>query len=131
MATKGGASNGCATIGGWLILGGAIFGIATCVGNQHGWDRHSYPISVPFWSGPSYKEIREKLKESGWTNIEDIDRLPPVESTGDHKTRKGTQLYPVRLKTKMLDANPALTTINLYFYRDDFGELRWYMDERE
>jgi hypothetical protein len=116
---------------GFVMFVAVIVGIIFYAGSNHGWDRHSFFITVPFWSGPSEKEIRAKLGESGWTNIEDIDRRPAVESGGDHKTRKGTQLYPARIKTNVPNSNPASVTLDVYFYRDDFGELRWYVDEHE
>lgn len=119
------------TLGGIGVFTAVVIGVVLYMGANHGWDRHSYPITVPFFSGPSDKEIRTKLGESSWTDIENIDRRPAVESGGDHKTRKGTQLYPARIKTNVLNSNPASVTLDVYFYRDDFGELRWYVDEHE
>lgn len=129
MATN--KSSAGESLAGFGLVTAGIIGFILYMGANHGWDRHSFPITVPFFSGPSDKEIRAKLGESGWTDIEDIDRRLGVESGGDHNTRKGTQLYPARIKIKVPNANPASVALDVYFYRDDFGELRWYVYEHE
>lgn len=121
-----GKSSAGESLGGCGLIAAIIVGVILYAGAHHGWDRHSFFITVPFWSGPSEKEMREKLSESGWINIEEIDRRPAIESAGDHKTRKGTQLYPVRIKIKAPNANATPLTADFYFYRDDFDELRWF-----
>ena len=97
------------------------------MGVRHGWDRYSFFVPVPFFSGPSNAEIQTKLMQDGMSEVQAIDRWPGSESSGDQNSRKGTRLYPVRVRAKTSAGLASGAALDLYFYKDDFGELRWYV----
>jgi hypothetical protein len=112
------------------FLAGAILvlGFVLYMGFHHGWDKHSWFVPMPFWSGPSDKQIQTKLANDGWPGAEIVDRWSGVESGGDHNIRKGTWLYPVRVKAKADPKSPPVP-LDLYVYIDDFGQPQWYFHE--
>ena len=111
------------------LVVGLVAAIACVIfmGVRHGWDRHSYFVPVPFFSGPSNVEIQAKLTHDGMSEVQAIDRWPGSESPGDQNSRKGTQLYPVRVRAKTRAGLVSDAALDLYFFKDDFGELRWYV----
>jgi hypothetical protein len=65
-------------------------------GAQHGWDKHSYPVSIPHFSGPSDDDVIRALSGIGVSEV--VDRWDKVESDGRDDVRRGTTLYPLRVR---------------------------------
>ena len=111
-----------------INLGAGItiaIGFIIFMGIHHGWDRHSYLVTVPFWSGPSDDQIRVSLLRDGTVAPQVLDRWPGVVNDKDSHTRKGTVLYPTRVKGIFLvGSKPEI--LDVYFYRDDFDQLHSY-----
>jgi hypothetical protein len=107
------------------VLSAVVVAGVAYMGAHHGWDRHSYAITIPFWSGPSDEEIRARLVRDGTTDVQILDRWTGITSEGDIHCRKGTPLYGVRVKGKFtVGSVPEI--LDAYFYKDDFGQLHSY-----
>lgn|ERR1039457_2151606 len=115
--------SGCLTAWGAGIA--MAVGFIAFMGIHHGWDRHSYLVTVPFWSGPSDDQIKAELAHDGTVEPQVLDRWPGFVNDNDSHARKGTILYPVRVKGIFLvGSKPQI--LDAYFYKDDFGQLHSY-----